>query len=78
MMMISLYYFFQSPVTFCLFGSSIFNTLSSKAHSLFFPHKTGKLIVLYFIKFVTFDSKGTILPNGRSIPSVQYALFLHE
>ena len=38
------------------------------------PHKTGKLIVPCFIKFITFDSNGTILPNGRSIPSVQYAL----
>lgn len=38
------------------------------------PHKTGKFIVPYFIKFVTFDRKGAILLNGRSIPSVQYVL----
>jgi hypothetical protein len=38
MMMISLYYFFQSPVSSSLCRSSIFvNTLWSQAFSLFFP-----------------------------------------
>jgi hypothetical protein len=39
-----------------------------------FRPQLDKHIVPYFVKFVTFDSKGTILPNVRSIPSVQYAL----
>jgi hypothetical protein len=37
MMISSLYYFLQSPVTFSLFDSSVFNTLWSNAFSLFFP-----------------------------------------
>jgi hypothetical protein len=59
------FYYFQSPVTSSLWFKyrrqhpMIERVQLNVSAQVSYPHITGKLLVPYIIKFISFDSKGT-------------------